>query len=110
VLLATSVWASDYEEFVEREGYAILVPVLKITLGSQAVAQSEDAEFKRKYCELVRRGHGVPIVIDRTLREEAIEALGRKKTNQLLLPVARANNAVRCFCYEGAAKARLKCG
>lgn len=112
IVLAQVAWANDYEEFVAKQGYEFIIPVFRITLGQEAAAQTKDGDFSKAYCELVRKGHGMPIVIDSRLREEANRALGVAKTRQLLLPVARANNAVRCFCYSAEAKARagLKCG
>jgi hypothetical protein len=109
-LLASTSFASDYEEYVERGGYQVVVPVLSITLGKKAAAQSQGADFKRKYCELAQRGHGMPIGINKQLYAEAKAALGASKTRQMFLPVARANNAVRCYCTEGSARRKLKCG
>lgn len=68
-----------------------------------------EVQFKQSYCELATKGHGLPIRLDPKLKAEAVEKLGKEKAAGLLRPVARTNNAIRCFCAPEALRAKMRC-
>ena len=95
-----------------------ILPLLCLPL--EAEAQSEAAnlekaskatqlEFRRQWCSLARAA-GLPVRIDPNALAEARKEVGEVRTRQLFLPVARTNNAYWCFCTEGEARLKYKCG
>lgn len=74
-----------------------------------ASEQARHEEVLGEACRLVREGMGLPIVVDPQRRSEAYAALGREKTNNLLWPIARSNNAFRCICGTPEERLKAKC-
>ena len=95
-----------------------LLPLLCVPLETQAQQEAADLEkasratqqeFRKQWCALARAA-GLPVRIPPGLLAETRTAMGEVKVRQLLLPVARTNNAYWCFCTEGAVRAQYKCG
>jgi hypothetical protein len=77
--------------------------------GALKEAQHNTAlEFRKQWCSLAQAA-GLPVRIDGVRRTEADSALGAEKMRELLLPVARVNNAYGCFCSTGEARKEYKC-
>lgn len=74
-----------------------------------AAREMSATEFQRSYCELARKGHGLPIYLDPGMKKKLVETWGKQEAAKFLRPVARTNNAVRCFCAEPAQRAKMRC-
>lgn len=72
-------------------------------------AEMGAAEFQRSYCELARKGHGLPIYLDPVMKKKLVDTWGKQEAAKFLRPVARTNNAVRCFCASPEQKAKMRC-
>lgn len=88
---------------------AAATPALLAPPPPPAATPIREEEFRAAYCELAKKGHGLPIWLDPAMKAKAVEKLGREDTAKLLRPVARTNNAVRCFCASGVDRVKLKC-
>lgn len=65
-------------------------------------------EFKVQWCRIAQAA-GMPMKLDPKVRSELDAASGPDKVRELLLPVARVNNAYGCFCSVGEARKDYKC-
>lgn len=95
-----------------------VLPLLCLPLETQAQSEAADLEkaskatqqeFRKQWCSLARAA-GLPIRISPTALSEARKEVGEARIRQLFLPVARTNNAYWCFCLDGEARAKYKCG
>lgn len=90
---------------------AAQTPILPLAQASPAgpVVAAGSAEFQRSYCELAKRGHGLPIYLDPAMKQRLVQTWGKEDAAKFLRPVARTNNAVRCFCATPEQKLKLRC-
>lgn len=74
----------------------------------EVAAQNTKAEFKVQWCRLAAAA-GMPMSLKPELRAEMDKTLGVEKAREILLPMARVNNAYGCFCATGTERVRYKC-
>lgn len=81
------------------------VPPVKMT-----EEEAEDPEvIRQRYCEWARTQFGLPILLNKGLKDAATEKLGKDDAAKLFWPLAKSNNAFRCLCGTPSEKKVAKC-
>lgn len=71
---------------------------------------NEDPEVTRaKYCDWARTQFGLPVLLNKELKNAANEKLGQADSAKLFWPLAKSNNSFRCICGTPAEKKLAKC-
>lgn len=74
----------------------------------EVATQNTKLEFKVQWCRIAQAA-GMPMKVNPELRAKADQSVGAEVMREILLPMARVNNAYGCFCVTGPEKVLYKC-